>query len=49
MGCVLVQGAPLDADPTNPDKSEDWDSPSDLNSGFLKKKFLIKKKLLLLG
>ncbi|KAJ1523966.1 hypothetical protein ONE63_010512 [Megalurothrips usitatus] len=47
--CVMVaQCAPLDADPTDPDKSEDWDSPSDLSAGLLKKKKL-KLKLLLLG
>lgn len=44
---ALVQCAPLDSDPTNPDKSEAWDSPSDLSASFLKKKKL--KKLFLLG
>ncbi|KAK3914036.1 Acid-sensing ion channel 1 [Frankliniella fusca] len=47
--CTLVQCAPLDSDPTDPDKSEDWESPSDLSAGFLKKKKLLKAKLLLLG
>ncbi|KAK3915390.1 Transcription factor ste11 [Frankliniella fusca] len=46
---VLVQCAPLDSDPTNPEKSEDWISPSDPNGiGLIKKKLLL-KKLVLLG
>jgi len=45
---AVAWSAPLDQDPTNPEKSEDFDSPADPKGTLLLKKLKI-KKLLLLG
>lgn len=48
LACVALC-TPLDSDPTNPAKSEDFDSPGDPQGLLLLKKKLLLGKLLLLG
>ncbi|KAK3914035.1 Voltage-dependent N-type calcium channel subunit alpha-1B [Frankliniella fusca] len=48
LACVAL-AAPLDSDPTNPIKSEDYISGSDPNGLLLLKKKLLLGKVLLLG
>jgi len=46
---AMAWSAPLDQDPTNPAKSEDFDSPTDPRGSLLFLKKMKLKKLLLLG